>query len=177
MDILKLIYEIRMTENGEQKFRNWLFGESSKIELKSEDVIQNTFGELRKIIVNNINVTDVYEATSEKCIYKNVMCDSFLAHNYSVDSTYIFMNILYLILNGILNLCYDEEHKVYFLSPITSMKEISNHKTWFSGSQYQIKHTYEYKKGKLIYKDLKVFTFTVNENITIKNILSNLAYS
>lgn len=178
MDILKLIYEIRMAENGEQNFRNWLFGESSKLELKNEDVIQTHFGELRKIIVNNINVTDVYEATNEKYIYNNVvMCDRFSAHNYLVDSIFLLIKILYLVLNGILNLCYDAEHRTYFMSSNTSIKTIANSKTWLSGSEYQIEHTYEYKKGNLLYKDLKIFTFNVNENITIKRILLNLLNS
>lgn len=172
LDILKLIFEIRMTENGDQNFRNWLFGENSELNIKNGNVVEENFGDLRKVIVNNINVTDVYEATNEKYIYKNVvMCDGFSAHKYFIDDTFLFMKILYLVLNGILNLCYDAEHKIHFISSNTSIKEIANRKTWLSGSEYQIEHIYEYKKGNLLYKDLKIFTFSVGENISIKDIL------
>ena len=178
MDILKLIYEIRATENGEQNFRNWLFGESSKLEMNNADDIQMYFGELRQIIVNRINVTDVYEAMNEKYVYKNVvMCDGFSAHNYRIDNIFIFIKVLYLVLNGILNLCYDVEHRAYFISSNTHIKTIANSKRWLSGSEYQIEHKYEYKKGKLLYKDLKIFTFNVNEIITTDKILSYIINS
>ena len=102
------------------------------------------------------------------------MCDGFSAHKYFIDDTFLFMKTLYLVLNGILNLCYDAEHKIHFISSNTSIKEIANRKTWLSGSEYQIEHIYEYKKGNLLYKDLKIFTFSVGENISIKDILLHL---
>ena len=89
MDISKLIYEIRMAENGKQNFRNWLFGENSKLDLKNRDIVQEQFGELRKIITNNINVIDIYEVTNEKYTYNIVVvCDGFSAHNYLTDKIF-----------------------------------------------------------------------------------------
>lgn len=160
MTIYKFIDELKK-QNAEQFFREWLFGNSLQNIYEIEKYFEELFSDLRNVISNNRKLANTYKAENNSNQYypSVVVCDNEDLGCYEFNSKELFFKLIFLIFNNVLSLRFNSNCKEYFVSNNITKITIENFKSWLCGGDYQIYKTYEYKRGEILEKDLKIFQF------------------
>lgn len=176
MKIYEFIEELKK-QNAEQFFREWLFGNSLQNIYEVEKYFEELFEDLRHVISNNRKLANTYKAeNNSNQYYPNVVvCDNNDLGCYKFNSKELFFKLLFLIFNNILSLRFNLNCNEYFVSDNVTKVSIGNSKSWLCGGDYQIYKTYEYKRGDILEKDLKIFQFNTEfKDVTVLDILGIL---